>query len=424
MKYGVLFNKNNMNIGDDIQAYATSRFLPSIDYFIDREHIDEFKTDDEKAVAVIMNAWYMWAKWNWPPSKYIYPHFVGFHYADHQLAHQIGTPVKFEFLDGLGKDYMNAYGPIGCRDKFTLNKLQEMGIDSYFIGCITLTLPKMPETKDKGTYICIVDVDKVARDKLVKMLGDKIEIREFSHDRPRQPDMSWDDRVKMIEERLTIYQNARCVISKRLHCVLPCLAMDVPVFLLKYLKDDIRFDPYYDLLHKASTAEFMADDYNYDFLNPPENKKAFIEIRDNIEKSCREFIEYTKGLSDDPNVLCKTTYTENELEKWRHDTMKKVLDIWLYDRRTLMEESRARKAQINVLNKQQKELNKTVKELKENKKTLKEKNLQLKDKKSRLKDKVQNLENELKQTKKELEIEKNRSLKSIIKSKVKKKLKK
>lgn len=88
MKYGILFNKSNMNIGDDIQAYATERFLPRIDCFIDREHIDSFESENGEPVAVIMNAWYMWQKWNWPPSKYIYPLMTGFHYADHQLARQ------------------------------------------------------------------------------------------------------------------------------------------------------------------------------------------------------------------------------------------------------------------------------------------------------------------------------------------------
>ena len=98
MKYGILLNKNNLNIGDDIQAYATAQFYPKVDYFIDRENMLNFKTDDDKPVAVIMNAWYMWKKWNWPPSKYIYPLFVGFHYADHQLAKQPGSPLKYEFL--------------------------------------------------------------------------------------------------------------------------------------------------------------------------------------------------------------------------------------------------------------------------------------------------------------------------------------
>lgn len=109
MKYGLILNKNNLNIGDDIQAFATARFLPQVDYFIDREYMDDFRPEEDEPVAVIMNAWYMWHKWNWPPAKNIIPLFVGFHYADHQLAKQPGSPIKYEFLNGIGGDYLKAY---------------------------------------------------------------------------------------------------------------------------------------------------------------------------------------------------------------------------------------------------------------------------------------------------------------------------
>lgn len=42
MKYGLLYYKDTDNIGDDIQSYATSQFLPRIDYLIDREKIELF----------------------------------------------------------------------------------------------------------------------------------------------------------------------------------------------------------------------------------------------------------------------------------------------------------------------------------------------------------------------------------------------
>ena len=332
MRYGVLYNKTNVNIGDDIQAYATARFLPSVDYFIDREHIDDFITEDKKAVSVIMNAWYMWAKWNWPPSKYINPHFVGFHYADHQLAKQPGSPVKYEFLQGKGGEYLKAYGPVGCRDKFTLKNLKKLGIDSYFSGCITLTLPRQPETSDKGTYICIVDMEAKVTEKIKKQLeGSGVEVRVLSHTRECEPNLSWEERLKIVKKRLTVYQNARCVITKKLHCALPCLAMEVPVFLIKGMENDIRFDPYYDFLHRTTTKKFMADNYKYDFLNPPANKNDYRIVRERLIKSCMEFVEKTKTMNDDPDKLDKTKafYTQQELLQWRHDTMKKSMDEWL-----------------------------------------------------------------------------------------------
>ena len=42
MKYGLLYYKDTDNIGDDIQTYAQSLFLPSIDYIVDRDNIDSF----------------------------------------------------------------------------------------------------------------------------------------------------------------------------------------------------------------------------------------------------------------------------------------------------------------------------------------------------------------------------------------------
>ena len=385
MKYGVLYNKNNVNIGDDIQAYATARFLPRIDYFIDREHIDDFKSENEEPVAVIMNAWYMWAKWNWPPSKYILPKMIGFHYADHQLAKQPGSPIKYEFLEGLGGEYLKSYGPVGCRDYFTRDKLREIGVDSYFSGCITMTLPKMPERENKGSYICLVDLEKKVREKLRPLLESHgIEVKVITHNRERDSEMSWEERCEMVKEMLTVYQNARCVVTKRLHCSLPCLAMDVPVYIIKEMEDDIRFDPYYDFFYRTTVTKFMNDEYEYDFLNPPPNKGLHKPYRDELIKACEEFVTEVKNEKRSLDQLVKTTYTEGELRKWRHDTMKKAMNNWLAVNREFLTENK----------KLQKKEAKEAKEI-----------TSLKNKLSNEKEKVRRLKSEkraLQETKKEL----------------------
>lgn len=334
MKYGVLLNKSNVNIGDDIQAFATAQFLPSFDYMIDREHIDEFKSDNGEPVAVIMNAWYMWAKWNWPPSKYIYPCFVGFHYADHQLSKQPGSPFKYEFLHGIGGQYLKDYSPIGCRDYYTLDQLTSLGIPAYFSGCITMTIPHMPQTPDRGSYICLVDLDKPVERRIKEMLADEdIEIRVITHTRDRDPDMSWEDREKIVIDLLTTYQNARCVVTKKLHCSLPCLALGTPVLLIKQMTDDIRFSPYYDYLHYIRTKDFMSGKKSFDFMNPPANKEDFKATRDALIRTVKEFVEQTRDLECSVEELDKRTYTPDELLKWRHDIMKVSLDQWLVEYR-------------------------------------------------------------------------------------------
>lgn len=328
MKFGILFNRNNLNIGDDIQAVATSYFLPQIDYFIDREHMESFKTDDKKPVAVIMNAWYMWNKWNWPPSKYIYPLYVGFHYADHQLGYQPGSIIKYEMLTGRGGEYLKANGPIGCRDLFTQKNLQELGIDSYFSGCITMTLPNRPK-EDRGRYICLVDAGEEISARIKEQLkGTDIEIKEFTHNRPRDKERPWEERKAFVEERLSIYQNAICVVTKRLHCALPCLAMEVPVLLTRINKDETRFDPYLDYLYTTTPEEYLSGRCTYDVTNPPENKPDYKPVRDALIERCRSFVEAVRD--DDRSLydLKKYRATDKEILEWRIKTLKEIIPRW------------------------------------------------------------------------------------------------
>ncbi len=336
MKYGLILNKNNLNIGDDIQAFATARFLPQVDYFIDREYMDDFRPEEDEPVAVIMNAWYMWHKWNWPPAKNIIPLFVGFHYADHQLAKQPGSPIKYEFLNGIGGDYLKAYGPIGCRDYYTRDQLQALGIESYFSGCITMTIPKMPETSEKGSYICLVDLEEKVANKMKKILAEKnIDVRVITHNRERNSEMSWEDREKQVTDLLTLYQNARCVVTKRLHCALPCLALETPVFMIKEMEDDIRFDPYYDFLHRTTVTKFMKDEYSYDFMNPPANKDDYKKYREELITHITEFVDRMKQETRGVDDLVKTTYTPEEVLVWRHDVMKESMNLWFDKYRAL-----------------------------------------------------------------------------------------
>ena len=66
-----------------------------------------------------------------------------------------------------------------------------------------------------------------------------IEIKEMTHtlDLEDNRKLSWDDRFKNVEDLLKIYQNANLVITSRLHCSLPGLALNVPVIVI------VLFDP-------------------------------------------------------------------------------------------------------------------------------------------------------------------------------------
>ena len=220
MKFGVIMHKTTQNIGDDIQTFAAKCHLPSVDYFIDRECLDIFETPDKKPAAVVMSAWYMWKKWNWPPSDYVVPLLTGIHFSDHQASEQAGSPVQTEFLTGCGAEYMNKNGPVGCRDMYTYNKFKSIGLDAFFSGCITLTLPKMEIKKPEREYICAADLPKDILAALKeRMKGTGIDIVETTHYKDyRNSNATWEEREAAVKELLTIYQNAKCVVTRRLHC--------------------------------------------------------------------------------------------------------------------------------------------------------------------------------------------------------------
>ena len=66
-----------------------------------------------------------------------------------------------------------------------------------------------------------------------------------------------EDRFHVAEVLLGVYSKAHCVITSRLHCALPSLAMRTPVLLLDFAQDQYRFDGLRDLLHHADAQEFL-----------------------------------------------------------------------------------------------------------------------------------------------------------------------
>ena len=335
MKYGVLVNKYCRNLGDDVQSYAEAQFLPRIDYLVDREEIDSFQSKDGEKVATILGAWWMKRKWNFPPSNCIYPLLTAMHVSLETLeinsGHPGRSPIKDEWLGGVGGDYLKAYGPVGARDIKTQKAFEEYGIPTYFSGCSTLTLPKQKLIESETEYICLVDVAPEVEKKIREDIeNSSIEIRIMSHtrlkERTEEEASDWEFRKREVEELLTIYQNAKCVITRRLHVSLPCLAMDVPV--LCVFPDEAiidRLEPYKDWLHFVRVTDFLNGDYDYDIENPKPNKTEYLEFRKTLTEQMEAFVAEVDKFEDLP---IKTTYTDEEKVLWQNQLMKMALTSW------------------------------------------------------------------------------------------------
>lgn len=342
MKFGVLIHKTTMNLGDDMQTYAAAKLLPKVDYQIDREYVDGFKSEDNEPVAVVMNAWWMWKKWNWPPADCIIPKLTSMHINNYGVKKK-SSPIYGEWLTGCGGEFLKKYGPVGCRDHSTLEFLQEQGIDAYFSGCLTLTIPKQKETSDAGTYVCLVDLNEKHLKHAKELLKDTgLEIRVMSHNCDyRNSNATLEERFEKVEEYLTQYQNAKFVITRRLHVTLPCIALGVPVLSVVDLKDvrnTSRWDSYMDMLRCVDYEDFMNNKFDFDFMNPPANKDGYRIIRENLIKEVQNFVKEYKDCDKSLEEVRKTTYTAQEKLLWHNDMMKQTLEKWLKKSRGLLEE--------------------------------------------------------------------------------------
>jgi len=361
MKYGVLMHKTTMNLGDDIQSYASAQFLPHIDYMVERENIDSFRSEGNEPVGVIMSAWWMWQKWNWPPAESIVPLLVSMHMNNYNIRRK-ASPIQDEWLQGIGGEFFRANGPVGCRDQTTLDFFKERGFDCYFSGCITLTLPKQKKTPDAGTYVCLVDLKPSLEEAAREWLKDSgLEIRVMSHHCDyRRSDATMEERFASVEDTLTQYQNARFVITRRLHVSLPCLAMETPVLAIVNMEDEgntSRWAPYYDWVHNVSEKDFTEGRMDYDYHNPPENEKKYMPTREALISRINQFIDETKDCTLSAGEIKKTSYTEEEARRWQFDLMHWTLDTWLHQNRGLLDERNKYKKRAATLEKRLKNQN-------------------------------------------------------------------
>ena len=287
MLYGLLTyeeNKRFFNVGDNVQSLAAKQFLPRVDTLINRERMADY--DGEKT-KVIMNGWFTHNIHNWVPNDNIEPLFVSFHINN--------TAAPF-MLTEKGIAYLKKYEPIGCRDQFSADTLKAKGIDAYFTGCLTLTLDTYKvDDSERGDDIYIVDplysyptnekvfysVKRFLRNvqngnifkvgKLKKHLQGFISadvLRDAKYEIQEPPSGKYTDEEKfaMAEALLNKYARAKLVITSRIHCALPCLAMGTPVIFVNGFDsfvDSCRFDGILELFNRidvdAKTGAFTSN---------------------------------------------------------------------------------------------------------------------------------------------------------------------
>lgn len=324
MKYGLLTYQDTYrgtNIGDYIQSLAAEQFLPRIDKYLNREHLN---TEPDEPIKLIMNGWFSHHPENWPPSQYIDPLFIAFH---------INSVHADKLLSSETLRYLKVYEPIGCRDQFTMNLLKSKNIESYFSGCLTLTLDKYKVSdSERNEKIYIVDplfnlysfsdaftsisfflsylfkgrfIQSIKRQKIIKKIISRsiIERAYYEHHMIRPNHFSDEERFEIARKLLDEYAHAKCVITSRIHCALPCLALGTPVIFINGFHDESnksRIEGLNDLLNIVDidirTGRIIKSDV------PLEN--GIITINSIIPNK-NDYLKYSKNLKETVEYFIK-----------------------------------------------------------------------------------------------------------------------
>lgn len=322
MKYSIMTYKEGIrwfNIGDYIQSLAAKQYLPNVDAYINREKLGEYKGEKTK---IILNGWFTHDPESWVPSNSLDPLFVSFH---------INSSAAERMLYSEAINYLKQHEPIGCRDNYTVRLLESNGIKAYFTGCLTLTLDSYANRKNGNDgKIYIVDTlygfpnrDRILTntksvikgiitgnifhmDSASEFMG-KIFTKELlssaEYIRQELPANQFieSEKFDLAEKLLNKYATAKLVITSRIHCALPCLAMGTPVIYINGFEsefDACRMDGLAELFNtikvNRKTGEITA---NFEFNNligvdfDINNKNDYMKLALELKNTCKKFIE-------------------------------------------------------------------------------------------------------------------------------------
>lgn len=276
-----LYEYDTENIGDEVQSIAARQFLPRVDYYINRDIPNKSKFSDNEEVKVIANGWYMHKPQNWPLTlKATRPLLVSMHIDQKELK----TTKAFSSQES--KAFINDNGRIGARDMATLAFLKNQNIDAYFSGCLTLTMKRDNRYK-REDFILLVDVSKKVEDTIRARTKRPIVVLSVY----RTPNMSREDKFMLAEYYLYLYQSAHAVVTTRLHVMLPSLAFETPVVLIKEEGkfEAERYEGLAELVRSFEESEFIDNPSLFDVDNPPRNSTKYLKIRASLTSKCREY---------------------------------------------------------------------------------------------------------------------------------------
>ncbi len=273
------------NLGDHIQSIAARRLLPCVNAMADRDWLNRFVP--AAPTRLICNGWFGRNPQGFGFADTVQPLLISMHMSPRTNPGPDGDLTSFaEVLRGVPplRAELTRFGPVGARDRPTQRLLEEIGVESWFSGCLTLTLERDPgiERRDE-IVVCDVPPDVVA----YLRAQTKRPVRVVTHVTEAGLDAS--PAFQKAEALLRVYQAAHLVVTTRLHCALPCVAFGTPTIFLMPDFEVERFDGLSDLVRSlplSSAGTLTAACLEHP--RPPDRSHA--PMRDALRQRVADFV--------------------------------------------------------------------------------------------------------------------------------------
>lgn len=125
---------------------------------------------------------------------------------------------------------------------------------------------------------------------------------EWRHHMLKPNNLSEDTRFGIADSLLKEYARARCVITSRIHCALPCLALGTPVIFINSFEDESnlsRLNGLTDLFHVVNlniktgsySSNFSLENNQITLNSIIPNKKNYLKFAKSLKERCKKFVE-------------------------------------------------------------------------------------------------------------------------------------
>jgi hypothetical protein len=329
------------NIGDSIQSLAVENIYGKIlgddksrDILLVNR--DDISTYFGQPCCLVMQAWFgHYANiFPLPHSDKIEPIFIGFHLSTINDTRERFVAEKIYLK-------MKPYEPIGCRDRNTMNFLQKLGLKAYFSGCMTLTFDTRASVPENGK-IFVVDLTKKAMKRLPQKIKDIADMSITHFYYWNQYPVTWDGALEFEQEARRIlnrYQNeARLVITSKIHVAMPCVALGIPVIFIHEKNDNERFDVLHGILPIYHPRDMAWLDWNPKVENIDKLKNAIIKNATDriLQKQDLNSIKELEQITDELEMRSKRTIIDKAIILYRRTmgVLKRFYIINIQNRRS------------------------------------------------------------------------------------------